>query len=61
MTHSRIICSRLDQETNHRIARALGSRYLTRSRFIRTAIERLLLQEEGHMRLRAAEMTIEWG
>jgi predicted transcriptional regulator len=61
MTYRRITCFRLDQEINRRIACVLGSRHSTRSKFIRTAIERLLLQEEGQMRLRAAEMTIQWG
>jgi metal-responsive CopG/Arc/MetJ family transcriptional regulator len=61
MTRNRIICFRLDGQINHRIARILGSRYSTRSRFIRNAIEQLLLHEEGQMRLRAARMAIQWG
>jgi predicted transcriptional regulator len=61
MTRRRITCFRLDPETNRRIARVLGSRYTTRSRFIRNAIEKLLLQEEGQVRLRAAQMAIRWG
>jgi hypothetical protein len=61
MTRRRITCFRLDPETNRRTARVLGSRYTTRSRFIRNAIEKLLLQEEGQVRLRAAQMAIRWG
>jgi metal-responsive CopG/Arc/MetJ family transcriptional regulator len=60
MTRTRITCFRLDQEINRRIACVLGLRYVTRSRFIRTAIERLLLQEEGQVRLRAAHTMIQW-
>jgi metal-responsive CopG/Arc/MetJ family transcriptional regulator len=36
-------------------------RYSTRSRFIRTAIEQLLLRDEGQVRLRAAHTMIQWG
>jgi metal-responsive CopG/Arc/MetJ family transcriptional regulator len=61
MTRTRITCFRLDQEINRRIARVLGSRYSTRSRFIRNAIEKLLLHEEGQVRLRAAHTMIKWG
>jgi metal-responsive CopG/Arc/MetJ family transcriptional regulator len=60
MNQNRIVCFRLDQEINHRIARVLGSRYSTRSRFIRNAIEQLLLHEEGQVRLRAAHTMIQW-
>jgi metal-responsive CopG/Arc/MetJ family transcriptional regulator len=60
MNRNRIICFRLDPEINRRIARVLGLRYVTRSRFIRTAIERLLLQEESQVRLRAAHTMIQW-
>ena len=58
MTRNRIICFRLDQEINRRITCVLGSRYSTRSRFIRTAIEQLLLRDEGQVRLRAAHTMI---
>lgn len=61
MTQNRIVCFRLDPEIEQRITRILGLRYVTRSRFIRAALEQLLSQEEGQARLRAAEMTIEWG
>jgi hypothetical protein len=61
MNRNRIICFRLDQEINRRIARVLGSRYSTRSKFIRTAIEQLLLRDESQARLRAAQSIIRWG
>jgi Arc/MetJ-type ribon-helix-helix transcriptional regulator len=61
MIQNRIVCFRLDQEINRRIACVLGSRYSTRSKFIRTAIEQLLVRDEGQARLRAAQMTIQWG
>jgi Arc/MetJ-type ribon-helix-helix transcriptional regulator len=61
MTQNRIVCFRLDEQIDHRIACVLGSRYSTRSRFIRTAIEQLLLREEGQARLRAAQTIIQWG
>jgi len=60
MTHRRITCFRLDQEINRRIARVLGSRYSTRSKFIRTAIEQLLLRDEGKARLEEAQAMIRW-
>jgi hypothetical protein len=60
MTRNRIVCFRLDGQIDHRIARVLGSRYSTRSRFIRNAIEKLLLQEENQVRLRAAHTMIRW-
>jgi metal-responsive CopG/Arc/MetJ family transcriptional regulator len=60
MNQIRIICFRLNPEINRRIARVLGLRYVTRSRFIRTAIEQLLLHEEGQVRLRAAHTLIQW-
>jgi metal-responsive CopG/Arc/MetJ family transcriptional regulator len=60
MNQNRIVCFRLDGKINHRIARVLGSRYSTRSRFIRAAIEQLLLRDEGQVRLRAAHTMIQW-
>jgi hypothetical protein len=61
MNQNRIVCFRLDQEIDRRIACIIGSRYSTRSRFIRTAIEQLLLRDEGQVRLRAAHTMIQWG
>jgi Arc/MetJ-type ribon-helix-helix transcriptional regulator len=61
MIQNRIVCFRLDEQIDHRISLVLGSRFSTRSRFIRTAIEHLLLREEGQVRLRAAQMKIDWG
>jgi hypothetical protein len=34
MIQNRIVCFRIDEHTDHRISRILGSRYSTRSRFI---------------------------
>jgi Arc/MetJ-type ribon-helix-helix transcriptional regulator len=61
MIQNRIVCFRIDEHIDHRISRILGSRYFTRSRFIRTAIEYLLSHEEGQVRLHAAQMKIDWG
>jgi Arc/MetJ-type ribon-helix-helix transcriptional regulator len=61
MIQNRIVCFRIDEQIDHRISRILGSRYFTRSRFIRIAIEYLLSHEEGQLRLRAAQMKIDWG
>jgi Arc/MetJ-type ribon-helix-helix transcriptional regulator len=61
MIQNRIVCFRIDEHIDRRIASVLGSRYSTRSRFIRIAIERLLLQEEGQVRLKAAQVLIQWG
>ena len=60
MIQNRIVCFRIDEHIDHRISRILGSRFSTRSRFIRTAIEHLLLREEGQVRLRAAHTMIQW-
>jgi Arc/MetJ-type ribon-helix-helix transcriptional regulator len=60
MIQNRIVCFRIDEHIDRRIARVLGSRYSTRSRFIRNAIEKLLLQEENQVRLRAAHTMIRW-
>jgi len=61
MTQNRVICFRLDPEIEQRLACILGLRYVTRSKFIRAALEQLLSREEGKLRLRAAQMAIEWG
>jgi hypothetical protein len=61
LARNRIICFRLDPEIIRRISCVLGPRYSTRSIFIRTAIEKLLSQEEARIRLLAAEAMIEWG
>jgi Arc/MetJ-type ribon-helix-helix transcriptional regulator len=61
MIQNRIVCFRIDEHIDHRISRILGSRFSTRSIFIRTAIEKLLVHEEGESRLRAAQMTLQWG
>jgi hypothetical protein len=61
MIQNRIVCFRLDEQIDHRISRVLDSQYFTRSRFVRTAIEYLLSHEEGQVRLRAAQMKIDWG
>jgi Arc/MetJ-type ribon-helix-helix transcriptional regulator len=61
MIQNRIVCFRLDEQIDHRISLVLDSRFSTRSRFIRTAIEHLLLREEGQVRLKAAQAIIQWG
>ena len=61
MIQNRIVCFRLDEQIDHRISLVLDSRFSTRSRFIRTAIEHLLLREEGQGRLKAAQAIIQWG
>jgi Arc/MetJ-type ribon-helix-helix transcriptional regulator len=61
MIQNRIVCFRIDEHIDHRISRVLDSRFSTRSIFIRTAIKKLLLQEEGQIRLRAAQAIIQWG
>jgi Arc/MetJ-type ribon-helix-helix transcriptional regulator len=60
MNRNQIICFRLDPEINRRIACVLRSRYSTRSKFIRTAIEQLLERDEDQARLRAAQSMIQW-
>jgi predicted transcriptional regulator len=60
MVQNRIVCFRIDEHIDRRIACVLGSRHSTRSRFIRTAIEHLLSHEEGQVRLRAAHTMIQW-
>ena len=61
MAKDKTICFRMDKSTEQRIHRVLGPRHSTRSRFIRTAIEQLLLKEEGQMRSQAALPMIQWG
>ncbi len=61
MIQNRIVCFRLDEQIDHRISLVLDPRFSTRSRFIRTAIEQLLLREEGQVRLKAAQAIIQWG
>jgi hypothetical protein len=46
-TRLRVICFRLDEQTDQRIRRRLGWRYPTRSGFVRAAILELLIHEEG--------------
>ena len=54
------ICLRIDEETARRIERALGPGCPTRSRFIRSAIESALSQEDGRARLQSAYSAITW-
>jgi metal-responsive CopG/Arc/MetJ family transcriptional regulator len=51
---ARLALNEASARVYHRIAYIIGSRYSTRSRFIRTAIEQLLWRDEGQVRLRAA-------
>jgi predicted transcriptional regulator len=55
------VCLRLDDDINRRISRVLGRRHSSKSRFIRAAIEKALLEEEGHARLCAEYGKIDWG
>jgi hypothetical protein len=55
----RIICFRIDDDLDRRIARALRGNVSTRSGFIRSAIERVLNQD-AEERLRVAHSSIRW-
>ena len=55
----RIICFRVDDDLDRRIARELRLKSCSRSDFIRNAIERVLTQE-GEERLRVAHSAIKW-
>jgi Arc/MetJ-type ribon-helix-helix transcriptional regulator len=46
-TRLRVICFRLDEQTDQRIRRRLGWRYPTRSGFVRAAILELLITREA--------------
>lgn len=61
MTKDITVCFRIDGNTDQRINQTLGPRYSTRSRFIRAAIEQLLLKHEGQSRSQAAQQAIRWG
>ena len=55
----RIICFRVDDDLDRRIARELVVKSGSRSDFIRNAIERVL-REDGEERLRVAHSAIKW-
>ena len=55
----RIICFRVDDDLDRRIARELRLKSCSRSDFIRNAIERVLTQD-GEERLRVAHSAIDW-
>ena len=55
----RIICFRVDDDLDRRIARELRLKSCSRSDFIRNAIERVLTQD-GEERLRVAHSAIKW-
>jgi len=55
----RIISFRVDEELDRRISRELKIRSVTRSEFIRDALERAL-QQDAQARLRAAHAAISW-
>jgi hypothetical protein len=55
----RIISFRIDGELDRRISRELKIRSVTRSEFIRDALERAL-QQDAQARLRAAHAAISW-
>ena len=56
---NRILCFRIDTELDRRLAKALAIRGVSRSLFIRLAIEQLL-RAEADDRLRAAHSAITW-
>jgi predicted transcriptional regulator len=56
-----IICFRIDYELDRRIVNILGEKFRSRSQFLRYAIEKAVLQEEGQQRLRKAHSAIDWG
>ena len=58
VTANRIICFRIEEELERRIELVLRSRFPTRSKLIRTAIEMLLSKEEAKARLKAAQMAV---
>jgi hypothetical protein len=55
----RIICFRVDDDLDRRMARELVLKSCSRSDFIRNAIERVL-REDGEERLRVAHSAIKW-
>jgi len=55
----RIISFRIDGELDRRISRELKIQSVSRSRFIRAALERAL-QQDAEARLRAAHAAISW-
>jgi hypothetical protein len=55
----RIISFRVDDELDRKISRELKIRLVTRSEFIRAALERAL-QQDAQARLRAAHAAISW-
>ena len=55
----RIISFRIDDELDRKISRELKIRLVTRSEFIRDALERAL-QQDAQARLRAAHAAISW-
>jgi hypothetical protein len=55
----RIICFRVDDDLDRRIARELRLKSCSRSDFIRNAIERVLTQD-GEERLRVAQSALKW-
>ncbi len=61
MTQDLTVCFRFDSAMDQRINRILGPQYSTRSRFIRAAIEHLLVKEEAQTRLQSARQIIQWG
>jgi predicted DNA-binding protein len=56
---NRIICFRIDPELDRRLAKLLAANGVSRSQYIRLAIEHLL-KAEADNRLRAAHSAITW-
>jgi Arc/MetJ-type ribon-helix-helix transcriptional regulator len=59
MPQSRIISFRIDNDLDVRIAR-VESQCLTRSQFIRDAIELLLSKHDAQTKLQIAQLAIRW-
>lgn len=56
---NRIVCFRIDRDLEKKVAKALAASGLSRSQFIRLAIEHLL-KVDADNRLRAAHSAITW-
>lgn len=55
-----VISFRIDGDFRGRITRILDRHAISRSAFFRLAIEQLLRQEEGRIRLQELENSIDW-
>jgi predicted transcriptional regulator len=55
-----VVSFRIDDDFQDRITRIVSRYSVSRSTFFRLAIEQLLCQEEGRIRLQELERTIDW-